>query len=248
MAFLSSCSNFAICMDLWYNSVSIFELLLKGMAIGVLASCLMGPIGILCIQRTLNKGRWYGFATGIGATVSDFFYAVITGFGMSFVAPLIEDAENMKWMKIIGAVTLFVFGIISYFSNPTKNKKERARNGKGTYWYNGWTSFLVTLSNPAIILLFTAAFAMFAFVVPEHPFEVCVGFLGIIIGALLWWFAFTFAIDKLRDRFSDHTIILINRVMGIIVVLLSLYILIGTCTDFYSLPDTSLPAHNILDA
>ncbi len=224
-------------MDLWYNSVSILELVLKGVAIGVLASCLLGPIGILCIQRTLNKGRRYGFATGIGAAASDFLYAVITGFGMSLVAPLIENEKNMFWMKIIGAVTLFIFGVISFRSNPTKNMKERAKNGKGTLWYNAFTSFLVTLSNPAIILLFVAAFAMFAFVVPEHPLEVCMGYLGIVVGALLWWFLLTFTIDKLRDRFSNHTIVIINRVMGILVVLVSLYILIGTCTDLYTLPD-----------
>ena len=65
--------------------IDILNIMVKGILIGVLASAPMGPVGILCIQRTLNKGRWYGLVTGVGASVSDIIYALITGFGMSFV-------------------------------------------------------------------------------------------------------------------------------------------------------------------
>ena len=64
---------------------NILNTIFKGLIIGILASAPMGPVGILCVQRTLNKGRWYGFVTGLGATASDLFYALITGLGMSFV-------------------------------------------------------------------------------------------------------------------------------------------------------------------
>ena len=64
---------------------SIFEIILKGIIIGVVVSAPMGPVGVLCIQRTLNKGRWYGFVTGIGASISDIIYALLTGYGMSFI-------------------------------------------------------------------------------------------------------------------------------------------------------------------
>ena len=65
--------------------IDVVDTIVKGLIIGVLVSAPMGPVGILCVQRTLNKGRWYGFVTGIGATASDLFYALITGVGMSFV-------------------------------------------------------------------------------------------------------------------------------------------------------------------
>lgn len=75
--------------------IDILDLMFKGVLIGILASAPMGPVGVLCIQRTLNKGRWYGFVTGIGAAVSDIFYALITGLGMSFVMEFIEKGSNL---------------------------------------------------------------------------------------------------------------------------------------------------------
>jgi arginine exporter protein ArgO len=74
--------------------IDILDLVLKGLIIGIMASAPMGPVGVLCVQRTLNKGRWYGFVTGIGAAVSDLIYALITGLGMSFVMDLITNPRN----------------------------------------------------------------------------------------------------------------------------------------------------------
>ena len=81
--------NFADVMPFQFH-LDILDWIFKGILIGIVASAPMGPVGVLCIQRTLNKGRWYGFVTGIGATISDFIYALITGFGMSFVMNLIN--------------------------------------------------------------------------------------------------------------------------------------------------------------
>ena len=220
----------------WYDSVGILELIIKGAIIGVIASAGMGPVGVLCIQRTLNKGRWYGFATGVGAALSDFIYALIVGLGMSFVTDFIKDERNHFYLQIIGAVVLLIFGIISYRNNPVKNVRQGGGKQQGTLFHNGWTAFLITLSNPLIIFIFTTCFALFTFVVPEHFFEVCLGFGGILAGALGFWFLLTLFIDKLRHRFTLKTIITINHVMGIIVVLIALYMLIGTATDLYSLP------------
>ena len=74
--------------------IDILALILKGVLIGIIASAPMGPVGVLCIQRTLNKGRWYGFVTGIGAAVSDIIYALLSGLGMSFVMDLITNPTN----------------------------------------------------------------------------------------------------------------------------------------------------------
>lgn len=207
--------------------IDILDMVFKGMLIGMLVSAPMGPVGILCVQRTLNKGRWYGFVTGVGATASDLIYALITGFGMSFVMNLVNNSENRFFLQIAGSVMLLFFGIYSWRSNPVKNI-HRSSKTKGTLFHNGLTAFFVTLSNPLIILLFMAAFAQMAFIVPEKPLEMCIGYLSIIGGALLWWFGLTWLIDKIRNKFEETGIIIINKVIGSIVILISLIILFGT--------------------
>jgi len=219
---------------MWFQSVNVLDLALKGILVGVIASGLMGPVGVLCIQRTLKKGRWYGFATGIGAAVSDIIYAMITGFGMSFVMDIITNERNLFYLKIVGSVMLFVFGIYSYRSNPAKNMRP-VSHSKGTLVHNGVTAFLVTISNPLIIFLFMALFAQFAFVVPNHPFEQFVGYLSILVGALSWWLGLTYLINKVRNRFDSRGLLLINRIIGILVILASVVVLIGTVTNLYSL-------------
>ena len=196
----------------------------------------MGPVGVLCIQRTLNKGRWYGFLTGIGACVSDIIYALITGFGMSFVMDFVGNEHNRFVLQLSGSVVLLLFGIYCYRSNPTKNMHQSNKNQKGTLAHNGITAFLVTLSNPLIIFLFIFLFAQFAFVVNDRPFEMTIGYISIIIGAMLWWFGLTWLIDKVRGKFDNYGIVLINRVVGCIVVIFSVIMLLGTVFNLYKLP------------
>src|SRR3712207_6140073 len=94
--------NFAAIMPFVFH-IDIIDQILKGLLIGIIASAPMGPVGILCIQRTLNKGRWYGFITGIGASVSDIIYALITGYGMTLVMDLINEPTNKFWLQISGS-------------------------------------------------------------------------------------------------------------------------------------------------
>ena len=202
------------------------------MLIGIIVSAPMGPVGVLCVQRTLNKGRWYGFVTGIGAAVSDMIYAAIAGFGMSFVMDILSNQQTRMYLQIAGSVLLFAFGLYTWRSDPTK-KIHRSGNGKGTLWHNGVTAFLVTFSNPLIIFLFLASFAQFAFVMPNHPFEMLVGFMSIVGGALVWWFGLTWLIDKVRGKFDSNGIKLINQIIGAIVMLCSVLMLLGTVTNLY---------------
>ena len=202
------------------------------MLIGLIASAPMGPVGVLCVQRTLNKGRWYGFITGIGAVVSDLIYAAITAYGMSYVMDVLNNQQTRMYLQIVGSVLLLVFGLYTYKSDPTK-KIHNSGNGRGTLWHNGVTAFLVTFSNPLIIFLFLASYAQFAFVMPNHPFEMVVGFLSIIFGALLWWYGLTWLIDKIRGKFDANSIRLINQVIGSVVVLCSIIMFFGTVTNLY---------------
>ena len=192
----------------------------------------MGPVGVLCVQRTLNKGRWYGFITGIGAAVSDMIYAAITGYGMSYVMDVLSNQQTKMYLQIVGSVMLLLFGLYTYRSDPTK-KIHNSGNGKGSLWHNGVTAFLVTFSNPLIIFLFLACYAQFAFVMPNHPFEMFVGFLSIVFGALLWWYGLTWLIDKIRGKFDDNGIKIINQVIGAVVVLCSIIMFLGTMTNLY---------------
>ena len=192
----------------------------------------MGPVGVLCVQRTLNKGRWYGFITGIGAAVSDMIYAAITGYGMSYVMDVLSNQQTKMYLQIVGSIMLLLFGLYTYCSDPTK-KIHNSGNGKGTLWHNGVTAFLVTFSNPLIIFLFLACYAQFAFVMPNHPFEMFVGFLSIVFGALLWWYGLTWLINKIRGKFDANGIKIINQFIGSVVVLCSIIMFLGTVTNLY---------------
>ena len=213
--------------------IDILALILKGVLIGIIASAPMGPVGVLCIQRTLNKGRWYGFVTGIGAAVSDIIYALLSGLVMSFVMDLITNPTNKFWLQIIGSIILLVFGICCFRANPTR-KMHRSGNKKGSLLHNGITAFFVTFSNPLIIFLFIGTFAQFAFVVPNHPIEMTLGYMSIVVGALLWWFGLTWLIDKIKEKFDTNGILIINKVIGSLVIFFSLLMLIGTTFNLYT--------------
>ena len=213
--------------------IDLMELALKGVLIGIIASAPMGPVGVLTIQRTLNKGRWYGLVTGLGAAISDIIYALITGLGMSFVMDLITSPQNKFWLQLFGGTLLLVFGVYCFRSDPRK-KIHHSGNQKGTLVHNGITGFFVTFSNPLIIFLFMACFAQFAFVVPSHPVEMTFGYMCIFGGAMLWWYGLTWLINMVRDKFSDNSILIINRVIGSVVIIFSVLMLLGTVFNLYT--------------
>ena len=184
---------------------TIFDILVKGFIIGVVVSAPLGPVGVLCIQRTLNKGRWYGFVTGLGASLSDIAYALLTGYGMSFVFDYIN--KNIFYLQLLGSVMLLLFGIYTFRSNPVQSIRP-ASSSKGSYFHNFITAFFVTLSNPLIIFLFIGLFARFAFVQPGVlVFEEITGYLAIAIGALTWWLGITYFVGRvtlLRDNIMNQ--------------------------------------------
>ncbi len=216
--------------------LDIVDFIFKGIIIGIIASAPMGPVGILCIQRTLNKGRWYGFVTGIGAAISDIIYALIVGLGMGFVMEPLQNPKYQFILQISGSVILLLFGIYCFLSNPTKKMHTPGKKSKGTLLHNCLTAFLVTFSNPMIIFLFMATFAQFAFVQPSRVFETVIGFVSIPLGALLWWYGLTWLVDKIRNKFDVNGILIINKVIGSVVILFSLIMLVGTIFNLYHLP------------
>jgi threonine/homoserine/homoserine lactone efflux protein len=200
----------------------MIEIIYKGIIIGILVSAPMGPIGLLCIRRTLNKDRWHGFFSGAGAAASDLLYAIITCMGMGIVVSFVED--NQFILKIVGSILLFFYGIYTFCSNPSKNlKKTKEKTRTTSYSQDLITAFLLTLSNPLIILIYIALFARFNFILPDDKlYSMILGLLSIIIGALTWWFAITCFVGKLRKIFNVRGLWLMNKIVGSIIMLLSL--------------------------
>lgn len=217
------------------SQISILEIVVKGMIIGIVASAPMGPVGVLCIQRTLNKGRAYGFVTGTGAALSDILYALLTGYGLSFIYDIISNQSTLFWLQIVGASIMFIFGLHTFRTNPMKNTRNVSRN-KSSLLQNGITGFFITLSNPTIILLFLGLFTPLNFMLPEQPFFMqCIGYLSIFGGAMLWWFFITYVVSKLRVRFDVRGIRVINRIIGVAVMLGALIGIILISTGVWSL-------------
>lgn len=201
-------------MDLLVNSI------FQGIIIGIVVSAPMGPVGMMVIQRTLCRGRSAGFFSGLGATASDLFYAVLTGVGMSFVIDFIE--ANQYLLQIIGSIVLIGFGVYLYRQNPA-GKIRQGSNSKLNFAQDFATAFLVTVSNPLIIFLYIGLLACFnSFVASPYIVYHIIGYLSVAGGAVLWWFVITTAVNKVRSHFNVRSIHLLSRAMGVIIILLSL--------------------------
>ncbi|NLC49227.1 MAG: LysE family transporter [Bacteroidales bacterium] len=204
----------------------MIETIYKGFLIGVIVSAPMGPIGILCVQRTLNRGRMHGFITGLGAMASDLIYAFITLIGMGFVHTILEANEQL--LQYVGSLIIVLFGIGIFFTNPLKILKPTTSAPETRYNQDFFTAFFLTLSNVAIVFLFISLFARFNYSPLEtNWFTFAVGLISIGLGALAWWFFITTYVSKLKRYFNRHALKLFNRTVGSILVLLGVLGVVG---------------------
>ncbi len=199
----------------------MLEFIFKGIIIGILVSAPMGPIGMLCVQRTLNRGRAYGFMTGLGAMTSDLIYALIIIAGVSIVEDFFTNNEII--LQIAGSVVLILFGIHVFRSNPLKSWTPNFQNNDTKYIKDYITSFLFTLSNIAIIIVYITLFARFQY----NPAELGISGIGISMisiatGALLWWFTLSSIVSRLRKHFNRKGLMLLNRTIGIALMIVGL--------------------------
>lgn len=186
----------------------------RALAIGILVSAPMGPIGMLIIQRTLSKGRWPAFFTGIGAGVSDLLYCLLTGFGLSFVTEFIDTHQFA--IQIIGGVVLAAFAVYLFRKNPTRALQPTQQTANN-YWSDIASGFLLTFSNPLILFFIIGLFARLNFILPEYEtHHFVVAYTLIFVGALLWWYFVTFLVSRLRKRFNVRSLWLINRIIALI--------------------------------
>lgn len=204
----------------------MLEILFQGIIIGLLTSIPVGPMAILIIQRTLQKGRLHGFFSGLGAATSDTLYAMLALLGLSFVLQFIEDHKLI--IQIIGSVIMMLFGVYIFFQNPVKNI-EKSKNEKSSYWQEYLTSFLLTLSNPMMIFLYIGLFSQFKFLSSNTNYiYFIVGVASVLIGAALWWFMITLLASIFRKKFNIRGLWILNKTTGTLIAVLSLIALISS--------------------
>lgn len=208
----------------------MFEIIIKGIIIGLFISVPLGPIGMLCVQRTLNRGRRYGIATGLGATTSDLIYTIIALFFIGFVVDFLEDKKLI--IQITGSIIVIIFGIFINRSNPSKQPLPDQRRNE-TLMNDFFSSFILTLSNPLILFVLIALFARLEFLDKNTKlfFDV-VGLLSILGGAFLWWSVLTFLVSRFRNKLSYRGLKMMNRIIGIIIITIGLF---GIIYNLYNL-------------
>lgn len=197
----------------------MISIILNGLFIGFLSSAPMGPVGMLCIQRTLNEGKAHGLVTGMGATAGDMLIAllaIIAALGLGFSTEFIQQHEGP--LKIIGSVVLIAFGYIVYNKNPSKNLA-KIKEKTTSYWTVFVSSLFLTISNIATLFLYIALFARFNVIDADKPFGydlITILFIG--VGAFLWWLLVTYFVNKLRSRFNPRGLQIFNKIIGVLLI------------------------------
>jgi threonine/homoserine/homoserine lactone efflux protein len=191
-------------------------LFIKGILMGLLVSAPLGPVGVMCIQRTINRGVKSGFVSGLGAAAADTVYAIIAVLGLGFVITFIK--EEKYWIQLVGALIIILFAIKIFYTNPAVEIRNK-RNKKSKPLEEFISVFFVTLSNPGVFFAFIAFFAWFNVVGEENVgyFSALILIGGIFAGALSWWYILSAIINKFRKRIRLKNIWWLNKIMGIIV-------------------------------
>lgn len=213
-----------------YDFVYIF----RGMLIGLMVSVPLGPMGVLIIQKTLQKGALAGFISGLGAAFADLFYATVAVFGLGFVVNLIQSHELL--LQILGGIVLIIIGLIIYFRNPLKQIRMRKRVSKKGLLGDFATLFFLTVSNPVTIVVFMAVFAGASVFGDAPSFKIELFVLaGILLGGSLWWYTLSTLINIFRKKFRLRVLITINRISGILITILGGLVILVAFEPFHSM-------------
>lgn len=201
----------------------MIKALAEGISVGFISSIPLGPIGVLCIQRTLSKGRMSGFASGAGAASSDFLYALVAGFSVSMVTNFVEQHQTM--LMIGGAVVLIILGVKMMRSKPHVQMRQRRDNKHRSLWRDYVSTFLLTITNPLALFVFIGAFSLMGVHSSRPERVLVVG--GVLIGALCWWLLLTVMVGLFRKKITLRRLLHINRIAGAMIVLLVIAALIS---------------------
>jgi threonine/homoserine/homoserine lactone efflux protein len=199
--------------------------LVRGLLIGVSIAAPVGPIGVLCIRRTLNEGRLIGLATGLGAASADAIYGLIAGFGLSLINLLLGQSSIIR---LVGGLFLCYLGIQTLLSRPS----EQAAQAKGAKLLGAYSSTLVlTLTNPMTILSFIGIFAGLGISTEKDVTSTLLLVLGVFLGSAAWWVGITSLIARIRDRLETQHLRWINIGSGLIIVAFGFLALVSLLTQ-----------------
>lgn len=194
------------------------EFIIKGFTIGFLVAAPVGPIGILCIKRSLTKGRKSGLITGIGAATADTLYGCIAAFGMTAVSNLLLTYKDI--FQSIGIFFLLYLGIKSFFKESNEATIAIDRNNK--IFKDYISTFFLTVTNPSTILSFIAIFAGIG-VLPKDTFTVFSLVSGVFLGSSFWWLFLSFTASKVGNKIGKKQLTLINKISGVVLILFSTF-------------------------
>jgi threonine/homoserine/homoserine lactone efflux protein len=190
-----------------------YSLFLRGLVIGFSIAAPVGPIGVLCIRRTLADGQISGLVSGLGAATADAFYGCVAGFGLTFISSFLVGQK--LWLSLFGGLFLLYLGIKTLLSKPAE--KEAAINQYGLFG-SYLSTFLLTLTNPLTILSFAAIFAGLGLAAASGSYiSALILVIGVFLGSALWWLLLSGGIGLFRDKFNTQGLFWVNRVSGVII-------------------------------
>ena len=201
-----------------------FSFFIRGLLIGLSIAATVGPMSILCIQRTLNKGQLYGFVSGLGIATADGVYGSIAAFGLTIITNFL--IHEQIWIRLVGGLFLMYLGVKTILSKPLE--RAAAVNMKTNSYLGAYAStFLLTLTNPLTILSFAAIFAGIGVgSASKSFFSAAAVVLGVFSGSTLWWIILTSGISLLRKKMNSQWLLWINRISGAIITLFGLVALL----------------------
>ncbi len=201
---------------------------LRGLLIGFSIAAPVGPIGVLCIRRTLAEGRLYGLVSGLGAATADATYGLVAGFGLTFISTFLINQSI--WLRLIGGVFLLYLGFRTFASHPAAASSSDGKRDKSLL--GAYASTLgLTLTNPATILSFAVVFAGLGLATGRSDYaDATLLVLGVFLGSASWWLLLSGAVSLLRSRFTYKGLWWVNRVSGIIISAFGALALVSTLT------------------
>ncbi len=195
----------------------------RGLVIGFSIAAVVGPIGMLCIQRTLQKGFVYGLLTGLGAATADGIYGSVAAFGLTIISTLLLDQQN--WIRLIGGLFLIYLGVRAALARPA----ERAAKASGRNFLGAYVStLLLTLTNPLTILSFATVFAGLGVgsAGKNGPEAVLVA-AGVFCGSCAWWLLLSGGVGLLHEKMTARWLTWINRLAGAAITIFGIAALIS---------------------
>jgi len=189
-----------------------WDLFLRGLIIGFSIAAPVGPIGVLCIRRTLTEGRASGFLSGLGAATADALYGCVAGFGLTVISGFLIDQRF--WIQLIGGIFLLALGIKTLRSVPAE--RAAAASGSGLAASYGST-LLLTLTNPMTILSFAGIFAALGVADMGGDLSAAARLvLGVFFGSAAWWLILSGGVGRMQEKLSAGVLRWTNRLSGAI--------------------------------